>query len=241
MNFENLKSRLFGDKEKSKQETSPKEKYKSSPQEIVLESRDFEREGELLGGYIGGARFVKIRDDGGGVFKPHSRFESRRKSEFIARERAAYLISRFLGFDFVPPTIIKVVSDKEGSLQEFVEDARIGGEVEYDEIDPRERDKLRIFDYLIANTDRHGGNYLFKDGKIFAIDHGYTLSPENFTDYFNISVTEIPPDIAINLKRFVESEEQKSILRDLLTELLGKSVANKFIKRVIAFTKSINT
>ena len=65
----------------TKQETSPtpgkspREKYRSSPQEVVLESRDFEREGELLGGTIGGARFVKIRDDGGGVFKPHTDYE----------------------------------------------------------------------------------------------------------------------------------------------------------------------
>ena len=55
----------------TKQETlptpskSPKEKYKSSPQEVVLESRDFERGEQLLGGRIGDARFVKIRDDGG--------------------------------------------------------------------------------------------------------------------------------------------------------------------------------
>lgn len=52
-----------------RQETSPRVKYKSSPQEVVLESRDFEIEGELLGGLIGDARFVKIRDDGGGCFQ----------------------------------------------------------------------------------------------------------------------------------------------------------------------------
>lgn len=238
MNLENLVPKIFRGEEKPRQETSPKEKYRSSPQEVVLEFHDFEREGELLGGIIGDARFVKIRDNGGGVFKPHSRYENDRKRSFVSRERAAYLISRFLGFNFVPPTVIKMVDGKEGSLQEFVEDAQIGGEVEYEEIDQHERAKLNIFDSLIANVDRHCGNYLVKDGKIFAIDHGYTLDLGGLTSGFDID--NVPSDIAGKLRKFVESEEQKSILRDLLVELLGESVAGQFIKRVNAFVESIN-
>lgn len=49
---------------------SPGERYASSPQEAVLEQRDFEREGKLLGGNVGSARFVKIRDDGGVFLNP---------------------------------------------------------------------------------------------------------------------------------------------------------------------------
>lgn len=244
MNFENLKAKIFKREEKlsqetPKQETSPKEKYKSSSQEVILESRDFEKEGELLGGNIGDARFVKIRNDGGGVFKPYTfyEYESERKS-FISRERAAYLISRFLGFDFVPPTIVKVVGGKEGSLQEFIEDAQVGREIKYEEIDQYEGAKLNIFDDLIVNIDRHGGNYLIKDGKIFAIDHGFTLGLEDLKDDFYI--VNIPSDIADKLRKFAESEEQKSILHDLLAELLDEAVAGQFLKRVTAFVESIN-
>ena len=53
-----METEIIGKEEKPRQETSPREKYRSSPQEIVLESREFEREGELLGGNIGDARFV---------------------------------------------------------------------------------------------------------------------------------------------------------------------------------------
>ncbi len=65
MNPDILKTKTLDREEDPRQETSPREKYKSSPQEIVLELRDFERVGKLLGGIIGDARFVKIRDDGG--------------------------------------------------------------------------------------------------------------------------------------------------------------------------------
>ena len=244
MNLDNWKEKIFKIEKKPRQEIasmpneSPRERYKSSPQEVILDSRDFEREGELLGGRIGDARFVKIRDDWGGVFKPHSNYEGQRKKAFISRERAAYLISRFLGFDFVPPTVIKIINGKEGSLQEFVEDAKSGYETGYSDIDQDERVKLEIFDNLIVNEDRHGNNYLVKDGKIFAIDHGYSLDPIDLGK--NIYIERVPVGIAEKLRRFVESEDQKGILRDLLVELLGESVADKFIKRVVAFVESTN-
>lgn len=238
MNLENLIPKIFRSEEKPRTETSPKEKYRSSPQEVVLESRDFEREGKLLGGCIGDARFVKIRDDGGGVFKPHFGYKPERINFYISRERAAYLISRFIGFDFVPPTVIKVVDGKEGSLQEFVENAQVGEEVRHEEIDQSERSKLKIFDSLIGNIDRKGDNYLVKGGKIFAIDHGLSLELWELT-YRDFETFNVPPYIADKLRKFTESEEQKSILQDLLVELLGNEVAGQFMKRVVAFTKSI--
>lgn len=240
MNLGNFDKIIFKNEEKPRQETSPREKYKSSPQEIVLGSRDFESEVKLLGGAVGDARLVKIRDDGGGVFKPHTYFEGPEKNKLISRERAAYLISRFLGFDFVPPTVIKVINGEEGSLQEFVEDAQTRYEASVEDIDQYELDKLRVFDCLVCNSDRNMGNYLIKDRKIFAIDHGFTLDPEGLQHPY-INIETVPLDIAERLRHFIESEEQIGILRDLLTELLGKSIADKFIKRVTVFVESIKT
>ena len=138
----------------------------------------------------------------------------------------------------MPPTVIKIVNGKEGSLQEFVEDAKSGYETGYSDIDQDERVKLEIFDNLIVNEDRHRDNYLVKDGKIFAIDHGYSLDPRDLGK--SIYIKRVPVGIAEKLRRFVESEDQKGILRDLLVELLGESVADKFIKRVVAFVESTN-
>ena len=245
MNVDNLWAKMFREKDKPKQETpftlgkTLQEKYRSSPQEVILESRDFEREGELLGGIIGDAQFVKIRDDGGGVFKPHTGYEGSTKTEFIARERAAYLISRFLGFDFVPPTVIKVVNGEEGSLQEFVEDAQVGSEVRDGDVLNEEMSKLAIFDSLIDNLDRHSGNYLVKGGRIFAIDHGYTFQSMANLEYGEMSEDHIPADLADKLRRFSSLQEQQDILRDLLGELLGSDIVDAFMKRVVSFGESI--
>lgn len=243
MNSENLKVEIFHGEDETRQEKLPKEKYTSTPQEIVLESQAVEREEKLLGGIMGGTCFIKIRNDGGGVFKPHTSLErmqgAEQKNLFISRERAAYLISRFLGFDFVPPTIIKVIDGKEGSFQEFIEDAQIGREVHYEDIEQYEQTKLDIFDDLIVNMDRHDGNFLVKNGKIIAIDHGYTLLLNDLAKE-GIDISRVPVDIADRLRKFIESEEQRNILRDLLTELLGQPTADQFMKRVIFFVKSIN-
>lgn len=70
MNFENFVPKVFRGEEKLRQKASPKEKYQSSPQEVVLELRDCEGKGKFLGGNVGGARFVKIKDDGGAFSSP---------------------------------------------------------------------------------------------------------------------------------------------------------------------------
>ena len=151
------------------------------------------------------------------------------------------MVSRFLGFDFVPPTIIKIVDGKEGSLQEFVEDAQVGYEVENEDVLVlgNEMSKLRIFDGLVDNSDRHGGNYLVKSGRIFAIDHGYTFNDIDSLKSRGMSVDDIPADLADKLRSFASSQEQQDILKDLLRELLDGDIVGAFMKRVMSFVESI--
>lgn len=75
--------------------------------ELDLEQRALSREGKLLGGIVGSARFVELKDDGSAVYKPHDTHEGEKRIELINKERAAYLIDRFLGFNFVPPTVVR--------------------------------------------------------------------------------------------------------------------------------------
>jgi hypothetical protein len=35
---------------------------------------------------------------------------------------------------------------------------------------------MAILDVLLANSDRHSANAMVKDGKLYAIDHGYTMN-----------------------------------------------------------------
>ncbi len=93
------------------------------------------------------------------------------------RERAAYLLDRFLGWGLVPPTVVREEAPLgAGSLQWFVDhDPRrhyftLHGE------GPGFHEQLRrvaVFDLLANNADRKAGHVLCgPDGRLWGIDHG---------------------------------------------------------------------
>jgi uncharacterized repeat protein (TIGR03843 family) len=97
------------------------------------------------------------------------------------RETAAYEVSRALGWNLVPPTVLREGSRGLGSVQFFVdhdseahyftaaEDAR------YTESFRR----LALFDFVVNNADRKSGHCLIgRDGRVWAIDHGVCFHNE---------------------------------------------------------------
>lgn len=217
--------------------------FVSSPKELELTSNELAREGKLLGGCIGGATFVDLKDDGSAVFKPHKNYKNPARSEFINRERGAYLIDRFLGFNFVPPTVVRELGGQLGSLQEFIADAKTAAEVMGDEIPDMEKIKLHLFDTIIMNTDRHKGNWLVKDKKIYAIDHGYALDIGNITDSFTRNLDEVvsvPPELNEGLRRFMGWPEGQALLQEELVELFGDERASVLMKRIGIFLSAID-
>ena len=93
------------------------------------------------------------------------------------RERAAYLLSEFLGWDIVPATVVRRGGPfGTGSLQLFVEhDPREHYFTIHDGV-PATHDQLRriaLFDCVVNNADRKGGHVLRgADGRVWGIDHG---------------------------------------------------------------------
>lgn len=211
-----------------------KRKYTSTPEEEILEKREKSSSRELGGG-VNESLFVELKDDGAGVFKPVEG-----DSIYHFHERAAYLVDRFLGFNFVPPTTIREIDGRTGSLQRFIGDAKSGKELlgeEKEKIPDDEKMKLNIFDFLISNTDRHSGNYLVKDGRIVAIDHGYSfycdcegLYQLNF--YRNKEEVEIPRSLREKVLKLNSSENDLLILRDLLLEILPQEEVDSFFSRL---------
>ena len=200
---------------------------KKTPEENLLESREKTKEKPLIGG-ANKVVFIELKDDGSGIFKPadgeqkHLR-EGIPGGSYYLRERAAYLINRFLNFDLVPPTVIREIDGKVGSLQEFVADAKEGREMPQIWLEDKYRDDLKkmlIFDYIIWNVDRHDRNFLVKDAGILAIDNGLSFGNSDFEPFMRFYAEEIPDSIADNLKKFFGWEEGKAILKDLLLELL---------------------
>ena len=236
--FESGRKRVLGDEKIRERSKSP-----TNEEEALISTREVARSGELLGGGIGSARFIQLKDDGGAVFKPHSKYEKERAMIFSGRERAAYLVDRFLGFNFVPPTVIRSIGDETGSLQEFVSDFQSAWEVQKDQISKEELLKLKIFDFLINNDDRNNDNYLVKNGKIFAIDNGIAFYLEDAYKIMGLTSVQndpIPLELRQSFKKFIEWPEGVQLLKELLAELLGDEIADAYVKRISAFIETID-
>jgi hypothetical protein len=96
------------------------------------------------------------------------------------REVAAYEVSRALGWDLVPPTVVRSHAPLGlGSLQLYVDH------------DPNQQyfgllagrkaifKRLAVFDILCNNADRKAGHCLLDaDGRVWAVDHGLTFHPQ---------------------------------------------------------------
>ena len=98
------------------------------------------------------------------------------------REEAVYRLDQLMGFHLTPMTIQRQVklpggNTANGSLMYFVQHARRAWDVYgFKGVDANKSDKLRLFDAIIGNSDRHGGNWLVRDtGEIVAIDHNRTF------------------------------------------------------------------
>lgn len=227
-----------------KEMSSPRKKYESpplvkNPDEDILSNYE-KGSSKKIGHGVTDSEYVELIDDGKGVFK----------TENYAKERAAYLVDRFLNLGLTPPTVIKNIGTTVGSIQRFVEDTKtfIELQVNSDEFYITFKDqliKLWVFDLILGNTDRHGGNFLIKEGRIYAIDHGDTLGGyypyKEFTEvdgtgyylpYKRFYGESMPQELIDKFKQFNASPELKNILVELLTELLGEGVAKVCLQRI---------
>jgi len=90
------------------------------------------------------------------------------------REVAAYLVSEALGWELVPPTVLRTDGPGGGgSLQLFLP---ADPERHYFTLEPAEKQRLRpaaLLDVLINNADRKAGHVIIsRDGHVWLIDHG---------------------------------------------------------------------
>lgn len=215
-------------------EESPPE----NPIEAVLSSREKEFD-RPLGGGVNITTYVKLRDNGADVFKPkNGENKSYHESgSFFKRERASYLVDKFLNFNLVPPTVIREINEQIGSVQEFIPDADTFNQITRREEETATRNnellKLWLFDMLIYNADRHCGNLLYKEEKIFAIDNGISFSGKS---HLHVTKTfenkNIPENIKRQFNEFKKNTKKKETLEKLLLELLDKEEVDAFFARL---------
>lgn len=142
-----------------------------------------------------------------------------------AREVAAYLTSRALGWDLVPPTVMRHDGPAgPGSLQLYVE---ADPERHYFTFSAEEKERLRpaaVFDALINNADRKGGHVLLApDGHLWLIDHGVCFHEQDKlrTVIWDFAGQAIPPALLDDVQGFRLRLTRDDRLRAELARLLA--------------------
>jgi len=152
------------------------------------------------------------------------------------REVAAYAVSQALGWELVPPTVLRKQAPLgKGSVQWFVEH---DPERHYFNFTAAEKERLRptaLFDLLINNADRKGGHILLDPGgHLWLIDHGVSFHVEEKlrTVVWDFSGQPIPPELLADIDRVVGAlQDPVSALVATLSPLLRVSELRALARR----------
>ena len=128
------------------------------------------------------------------------------EASLAGREVAAYLVSRALGFGFVPFTALRDGPYGPGSLQQFVDH---DPDYHYFSFKPADLQRLRpvaLFDLLANNADRKGGHILVekRTRRLFVIDHGLCFHQDDKlrTVLWDFAGEEFPAGLVTTLEAF---------------------------------------
>jgi uncharacterized repeat protein (TIGR03843 family) len=183
-----------------------------------------------------------------------------------AREVAAYEVSAALGWDLVPPTVLRDgpfglgmcqrwidIEDETRLLAVLPEDAGDGerdgwcpvvtvglGKGERGILAHRDSETLRrvaLFDAVINNADRKGGHLLpGVDGRIYAIDHGVSFHTEDKLRTLLWGFADRP--LSESETADLKRLREDAALADRLTALLSAPETGAFHQRVEALLAS---
>jgi hypothetical protein len=154
------------------------------------------------------------------------------------RECAAYVLSRLLGWDLVPPTVIRDGPHGVGSVQLYIEPAGDTHEARlfWGSCRP-EIERLVLFDHLANNADRKIGHCL-RDrwGKVWGIDHGLTFNryPKLRTVLWQYVGAPVSPTLLADLRRFRRTDEP----RRELAPYLDHSEIDALVARIDRFIET---
>jgi len=153
-----------------------------------------------------------------------------------AREVAAYVVARTLGWPDVPATLLRDGPHGVGSVQRFV---RFDPEEHYFTLAgrfPDEFGRIAVFDLVVNNADRKAGHCLLgEDGRIHVVDHGVCFSsePKLRTVIWDLAGDPIPDPLREDLHR-LGHEVRTSALRAELAELLDDEELDALAERAEA-------
>ncbi len=160
------------------------------------------------------------------------------------RERAAYLVSAALGWDGVPPTVLREGQHGLGSVQLFIDHdpERHYFAIEGDERYRSQLQKIALLDVLINNADRKAGHVLLQEasdpdetGRLWGIDHGICFHSDAKlrTVIWEFGGSPIPAALRQDLASFrILLEDPGSPLRRELAGLLTELEIDALCRRL---------
>jgi hypothetical protein len=147
------------------------------------------------------------------------------------REVAAFLISEALGWQIVPPTVLRGGPYGLGSVQFYIDhDPEVNYFTPLPDACLPQLQRFAAFDYVVNNADRKGGHCLVDgQGHLWGIDHGicFNHAPKLRTVIWDFAGKPLPEEIRSDLARLCElvSQEQGVLVQALLEMLAEREVA----------------
>ena len=163
-------------------------------------------------------------------------------------EIPAYIVDMTIGLGMVPATIERRVQNKMGSLQWWVTSMMPEAQRAKQKVEPPDKEawdrevlKMKLFDQLIYNVDRHANNILItQDFQLRLIDHSRSFraqkalrNPEQLTRFSKALLEGIKRLTYEQLKkqtsRYLIDAQIRTVIqrRDAILELAAKLVAEK--------------
>lgn len=156
------------------------------------------------------------------------------------REVAAYLVDEALGWELVPPTVLREDAPHgPGAVQRFVpHDPDHHYFALLDEGGHERRlAQMAVFDLLVNNADRKGGHVVMSDdGRIFGIDHGLTfhVQPKLRTVVWDVGGHEVEAGWREDVRQLAAELADDGPLRRRLAELLSDDELDTLAERAAA-------
>jgi hypothetical protein len=152
------------------------------------------------------------------------------------REVASYLTSQELGWQVVPPTVLRDGPRGLGSVQFYIDHDPEMNYFSFDETVIPQLMRLVAFDYIVNNADRKGGHCLLDStGHLWGIDHGITFhtAPKLRTVIWDFAGKPIPDDLLADLERICgQTDDPANRFRQELDKLLSDREIGAFQSRV---------
>jgi uncharacterized repeat protein (TIGR03843 family) len=153
-----------------------------------------------------------------------------------ARETAAYLVSEALGWQLVPPTVMRLEGPfGKGSLQLFIPH---DPQMNYFSFSADMRQMLRplaLFDLIANNADRKGSHIIVDENRHFwLIDQGlcFHAQPKLRTVIWDFASEKIPANLVTDIHKLIEKLAPDGYLKKQLSNLLNPEEITSFRERI---------